>query len=148
MSELEVLPETDPSQIKAKPVVSAKFMRYFLRTALFWFGVGCIATCSNRENLSAFVQIFFFTFLDLAFLILIFWSIFFAETLPGLPQRNKTPQIFLFITFKLVCLGFLAIVLKRLANAPFLVIFLGIGFIGFGPLIAGVFTRNDLKKIR
>lgn len=120
---------------------SRRFMGYLLVAALGWALLGGLLHLTRIADLIGFIQIFLFTFLDLIFLILIFWKVFFAPP----EQSGRVLQIVIFLFFKLVCLGFLAITLKRLRNAPLSVIFMGIGFIWIGPLIAGLLSRQKHK---
>ena len=125
-----------------EPNQSRRFIQWLMVAAIGWMAIGIAVYYSNIEDLWTFSEAFVFSFLDLVFLILIFWKLFFvkAETIGA--KRARVVQIMLFIFFKLVCLGFLAIVLKRLRNASFPAIILGVGFIGIGPLVAGLITRK------
>jgi drug/metabolite transporter (DMT)-like permease len=120
---------------------SRRFMKYLLVTGLIWWIAGAALHASSIADLIGFTQVFLFIFLDLIFLILIFWRVFFTP----ITLSSRVPQILLFVFFKLVCLGFLAITLKRLRNAPISVIMMGVGFLGFGPLIAGWFSQKKHK---
>jgi hypothetical protein len=92
---------------------------------------------SGREGALAFSRVYFFTCLDLIALIVLFWKLFFSQA----AKTAKKIDLFLWFSFKLVCLAFLAITLKRLNNAPFAAILLGVGFIGVGPIVAGVVCK-------
>lgn len=107
--------------------------------ALLWGGVGSWWTYGHWgwAGVSAFGQAHFFTSLDLIALIVLFWKIFFSRA----AKTAKKVDLFLWFSFKLVCLVFLAITLKRLNNAPFVAVLLGIGFIGVGPIAAGILCK-------
>ena len=132
------------------------FIRFLLMSAAAWLALGVFYFSSSERDLLAFIQLFVFSFLDLIFLILIFWQLFFASSITSVGPKKRTPkkmlQIMVFVTFKLVCLGFLAITLKRLQNDSQLsmgVIPFGVGFIGFGPLVAGMATlRKKFEKVK
>ena len=106
---------------------------------LLWAVVGAMACFRlfGREGLETFGQVFLFTSLDLIALIVLFWKLFFSRAAKGV----KKIDLFLWFSFKLVCLAFLAITLKRLTNAPFAATLLGVAFIGVGPLVAGIFSK-------
>ncbi len=119
-----------------------RFIYLLFWVGSFWLGLGVVYHLLNGLEITPFVEVFTFSALDLIFLILIFWKLFFTPP----TQRNKKIQFLIFILFKLVCLGFLAIVLKRLRNAPTPSIILGVAFIGIGPIIAGTIS-NSFPKI-
>ena len=129
-----------------KPELGKHFIVSLLCFSLFWYVCGMSYTYFQGFSLIPFSEIFFLTFMDLAFLILIFWNLFYSNVNIGI----KRLQFLFFLFFKLVCLAFLAIILKRLKDAPFSSIALGIAFMGFGPLIAGVlsnsFSKNSTKE--
>ena len=124
------------------PEQSKKFLGGLGLSAVFWFWLAALLTHSDPQDFSEFCQIYLFTCLDLIFLLLLFWTIFFSS----ITQSIKNVQISLFLTFKLVCLVFLAITLKRLRNASPLAIGMGIGFIGLGPLLAAVWMKLRRKQ--
>jgi hypothetical protein len=115
---------------------SLRFVRIFMVVSAVWLLLGIAIHSSSLEHVLAFVQIFLFSFLDLAFLILLFWFVFFLKPEQKALRVNKL-RIALFGFFKLVCLGFLAITLKRLRNAPTTTHLMGISIIWMGPLISG-----------
>lgn len=117
---------------------SKEFLKAMAIVCSLWFVLGIFITRNNAEDLSAFVRIYLFTCLDLSFLILLFWTLFFSVA----ARSIKSLQILIFFTFKLVCLAFLAITLKRLNNASPEAIGMGIGFIGFGPILASVWMKK------
>jgi hypothetical protein len=119
------------------PEQSRRFLQFLSYVAILWLGFGAFLTRSDSLAMSAFFQVFFVTTLDLIFLIVLFWKLFFSSQTP----RGKAFQSFIFFTFKLVCLGILAITLKRLRNAPTYALVLGLLFIWVGPILAGVFSR-------
>lgn len=127
------------------PHQSRKFVRVLLVVSLLWFALGIFLNRGNSEDILAFIQIFLFTFLDLIFLLLLFWTLFFTPK-EELKRREKKFQIFSFGFFKLVCLGFLAITLKRLGNASVSAVVMGVGIIWLGPLISGIFLKIFLNK--
>lgn len=127
------------------PIQSRKFIRVLIALAMIWIGVGLWVFLPDRKTTLLFAQLFLFSFLDLVFLVLIFWKVFFNAS----HQKSKMPQIIIFVTFKLVCLGFLAITLKRLENAPFSLVFMGVGFVGIGPMLTGLWlSRSRLLRGR
>jgi hypothetical protein len=124
--------------------LSRRHLTSILILGMVWFAIGSFVNRESIADLIGFIQIFLFAFLDLVFLILIFWKVFFTPP----THRGRLPQILIFVFFKLVCLGFLAITLKRLRNAPISVIFMGIGFMGFiwiGPVMVGLLARKKHK---
>ena len=125
-----------------EPALSRKFVHWIIIAALGWVAMGVVCFHSSIEDLWTFLEAFLFGFLDLVFLILIFWKLFFAPSETAAANRSRAGQMLLFVFFKLVCLGFLAIILKRLRNASLTAVILGVGFIGIGPLIAGVIARR------
>ncbi len=124
------------------PEESKRFLKILAGVALVWLGVGLLLLRSDWDDFFSFVQIYWVICLDLTFLILLFWKIFF----PPPTQSAKTLQISIFLTFKLVCLAFLAITLKRLRNASPLAIGMGVGFIGFGPIFAALWMKLVNRK--
>ena len=124
----------------ATPQESKKFVRIFLVVSLIWLIIGVTFQINSPTQIPAFIQIFLFSFLDIVFLMLLFWTLFFTEPAQRTHRNNKI-RILLFGFFKLVCLAFLAITLKRLRNASVSTHIMGVAIIGIGPLIAGVFTK-------
>jgi len=121
----------------ALPQESRKFIKIFLIVSLIWFVFGSIIHSSDQGQLVAFIQIFLFSFLDLIFLILLFWNIFFI--IPEIRgRRSNKIRLMFFGFFKLVCLALLAITLKRLRNASASAHLMGVSIIWVGPLISGV----------
>lgn len=129
------------------PVESKKFIRILLLTSFLWFGLGIGIHWALKEQVLAFIQIFLFSFLDLVFLLLIFWALFFTNPHNGERRVNKV-RILVFLFFKLVCLGFLAITLKRLRNASFITHLMGVSIVWIAPLISGLIMKhfNRLEK--
>jgi L-asparagine transporter-like permease len=129
------------------PHESKKFVQILGKVALAWYAFGVITHIGAPDQILVFTQIFLFSFLDVVFLVLLFWTIFFTpEELKT--QRSTKIRIMVFSFFKLVCLGFLAITLKRLRNASVLTLVMGVCFIWIGPLISGVFLKysSNLRK--
>ncbi len=121
---------------------SQRFIRCLGIVSILWLGFGLVVTHSDPEAMSAFLRVYFYTCLDLLFLLLLFWKLFFTPS----AQRGRSLQLLFFLTFKLVCLGLLAITLKRLRNAPMTGIITGIIFIWIGPLLAGITSRILSRK--
>ena len=119
------------------PEHSIKFLKILAGLGLAWMVLGTSLSFTDSIALNAFLQVYFWILFDLIFIILLFWSLFFSK----LTQRNKIAQSLFFFTFKLVCLGFLAITLKRLRNAPTYAIVMAVVFIGVGPMLAGILNR-------
>ena len=119
------------------PEESRKFIQNLCFVSMLWLGIGVISTRLDPIAMSAFFQVYFVTALDLVFLILLFWNLFFADK----TRSSKGLQSLIFFTFKLVCLGLLAITLKRLRNAPTYALVLGVLFIWVGPMLAGILSR-------
>jgi hypothetical protein len=130
-----------------EPIESKKFIRILLWVSLIWLVLGIVLHWLLQEQVIAFIQIFLFSFLDLCFLLLIFWELFYAKNNDGLHRVNKA-RILVFLFFKLVCLGFLAITLKRLRNASFITHLMGVSIIWFGPWVAGLLMKhfNKIEK--
>lgn len=89
----------------------------------------------NQKN--AFLVTNLVTLLDLLLFIQLFWVLFFRDMKLVL---NKALFATL-LTFKLVCLGVLAIVLKRLENTTALAAIAGVGVMAGGPLISALILR-------
>lgn len=122
------------------PHESKKFVRILLAVSLIWFSMGILIHRSDLGQIVAFIQIFLFSFLDLVFLLLLFWNLFFIA--PQLKtQRTNKIRIMVFGFFKLVCLAFLAITLKRLRNASVSTHLMGVSIIWIGPLISGLLMK-------
>jgi multidrug transporter EmrE-like cation transporter len=119
------------------PEQSRVFLQRLSLVAFLWLGIGVFFTRADPVAMNAFFQVYFVTALDLVFLLLMFWKLFFNQT----AGRSKTIQSLIFFTFKLVCLGLLAITLKRLRNAPTYALVLGVLFIWVGPVLAGILSR-------
>jgi hypothetical protein len=130
------------------PEQSRLFLRNLSWTAMLWLLLGMAFTFSDPVALSAFFQVYFFTALDLVLLILLFWKLFFVPK----GQRGRSIQLLIIFTFKLVCLGLLAITLKRLRNTPAHALALGVLFIWVGPMLAGLASQihkgNDERATR
>jgi L-asparagine transporter-like permease len=123
------------------PHESKKFIKILLAVSLTWFVFGLLIHSKSEVQLVAFTQIFLFSILDLVFLLLLFWNLFFMD--PNMKaQRINKIRIMLFGFFKLVCLAFLAITLKRLRNAPTSVHLMGVSIIWIGPLISGIYLKH------
>ena len=118
---------------------SKVFLRFLSFVCLFWAALNVFLFRNEPESLKKFLQVFWAVLLDLGFLILLFWELFFA------PKPVRRFQVFLYFTFKLVCLGFLAITLKRLRNDPPLPAAMAVLFMGVGPLLSGVLAKWRIK---
>ena len=57
------------------PHESKKFIRALLVISLLWFLLGVVVHANSEVQLVAFIQIFLFSFLDLIFLVLLFWTL-------------------------------------------------------------------------
>jgi len=134
----------DPVTELVLPRESKKFVHILLKVAFVWFVICGFALLRTPDQIIVFTQIFLFSFLDLIFLLLLFWTLFFTPPELRMQRGNKI-RIMVFSFFKLVCLLFLAITLKRLRNASALTLVLGVGFIWFGPLISGVLLKYSLR---
>ena len=104
---------------------------------MFWILGGFFYFRDNTEDRHAFLMVNLTTLLDLFAFVVLFWVIFFKDLKQGLNRII----FMLLLTFKLVCLGVLAIVLKRLENNSALAAGAGIGIMGVGPILAGVLTQ-------
>jgi hypothetical protein len=120
------------------PNESKIFLRFLGVVALFWLGTGAILFRGDLAARGAFFLTFQAVILDFSALVLLFWTVFFSRS-SGLAGKLITVLLF---TFKLVCLGFLAITLKRLRNDPHLPAAFAVSFMGIGPLLAGVAARK------
>ena len=119
---------------------SKGFLKVLGFLALSWAGLGIALFYREPGALGVFFQIFWATILDLSFLILLFWQLFFA------PKPLQKFRVFVYFTFKLVCLGFLAITLKRLRNEPPLPAGLAVLFMGIGPLLSAIISKKRLRS--
>jgi L-asparagine transporter-like permease len=131
-----------------KPVESKEFVRILALVSLIWLLIGSLVNSESVEQVLAFIQIFLFSFLDLVFLILLFWFLFFLTPEQKALRGNKV-RIVLFGFFKLVCLAFLAITLKRLRNAPITTHLMGVSIIWIAPIISGIcwkYLANSKKN--
>lgn len=122
-------------------IQSRDLVQGVLLSASLWIMLGVIIF-RDTNSLNPFLQVFAITAFDLGFLILLFWSIFFSKS----TQSVKQVQAVIFITFKLVCLGILAITLKRLRNASPEGIALGVGYMMMGPLLSGAWVKLKVKR--
>ena len=120
------------------PNQSKLFFKILAFLALIWGAAGAWFTRTNATDFSAYFQIYLLSLLDLSLLILIAWLLFYVK----MTKSIKTIQIFILFTFKLVCLFFLAITLKRLRNASGVSLILGAGFVGIGPLISSLLVSR------
>ena len=131
----------------ATPHESKKFVIILSAVSLAWLIIGITVQFSSREQMSAFIQIFLFSFLNLIFLTLLFWNLFFTAPHLKTQSINKI-RIMTLGFFKLVFLAFLAITLKRLSNASSTTQLMGLSIIWIGPLISGVILKmvSNSKK--
>ena len=116
---------------------SRRFVRTFLLIAFIWFLGGYFYSRGAVNEQLAFTQIFIFSFLDIAFLMIVFFRLFFLQDQRG-AQKLLT---FVFFFFKLVCLAFLAITLKRFRNASVLLQIYGVSVVWAAPLLAAVWVK-------
>lgn len=126
------------------PHESKKFIKTLIILSLAWLALGILVHFNSPEQVLAFMEIFLFSFLDLIFLILLFWVLFFDNADEKM-RRTKLVRIMLFGFFKLVCLAFLAITLKRLRNASSSSQLMGISIIWIGPILSGVYLKSFSK---
>ena len=119
---------------------SKGFLKVLGALALIWVGLGAAIFYGKPGEMGVFFQIFWATLLDLVFLILLFWQLFFG------PKPIQKFRVFVYFTFKLVCLGFLAITLKRLRNEPPLPAGLAVLFMGIGPLLSAIISKKRLRS--
>jgi drug/metabolite transporter (DMT)-like permease len=123
------------------PVESKVFLNFMVAMALIWVFMGTLLFRGIPNGTETFYSVFWVVVLDLTFLILLFWKLFFSP--PGQPGR--TFQVFVYFTFKLVCLGFLAITLKRLRNDPHLPAGFAVLFMGFAPVVSAIAARKWIR---
>jgi hypothetical protein len=121
------------------PEKSKAFLKVLGLLSILWAGGGWFFFHEDSRAWGAFVSIYIPTVLDLLCLIILFWILFFTPP----TRRGRNFLALIFLTFKLVCLGFLAITLKRLRNAPDLAVLYGVGFMGLGPLISAAFYARS-----
>jgi hypothetical protein len=119
----------------------ALFIKSLIISGVFWFVSSWILLKVSQTTgvTSAFYKSFLISTLDLVVLITLMWKVIFSQR-SGLAR--KIDLLFWFV-FKLVCWWFLAITLKRLTNATGLELFLGVGFVGFGPVVAGWWAQRQ-----
>jgi hypothetical protein len=120
-------------------VESKTFLRIMIPVTFAWIGLGLFLFGWGTPLFSIFFEVFWAVILDLVFLILLFWELFFARG----PSRRV--QVVIYFTFKLVCLGFLAITLKRLRNDPPLPAAIAVLFMGVGPLVSAILARRGIN---
>jgi Ca2+/Na+ antiporter len=115
------------------------FLGILFGLALVWGLLGCVILGSPSESAATmdFLKVYLFSTLDLSVLIVLMWKLFFSRRSSALWKVD----LFFWFVFKLVCWGFLAITLKRLTNASGAVLLFGVGFVGVGPVVAGVLTQ-------
>lgn len=130
---------------RRQSIESGKFVRILFAVSFIWFAAGLYLNSKDSSQIIAFIQIFLFSFLDLIFLLLLFWELFFEKN-PKNTQRVNKIKVLFYAFFKLVCLVFLAITLKRLRNAPFAVHLMGISIVWVGPLISGIVMKSISKR--
>lgn len=119
------------------PKESKNFLTVLAGSALLWCIGALWVWAEDPAARTAFLRVFQWVLLDLAFLIFLFWRLFFA------PVRGVLwkVQVAVSFTFKLVCIGFLAITLKELRNEPHLPAVAGILFLAVGPLVSATAVR-------
>jgi len=115
---------------------SKAFLRVLVWTSIAWLFLAWILLINQLGAFSVFLRVYWAVLLDLSFLILLFWELFFG------PKPVRKTRAFVYFTFKLVCLGFLAITLKRLRNDPPLPAAFAVVFMGVGPLLAAVIAKR------
>jgi hypothetical protein len=120
------------------PKESKVFLKFLALMILVWLLIATFGFGVESAELKAFLSAFGAVLLDLGFLILLFWQIFFSP-FQGLIRKIQVSFTF---TFKLVCLGFLAITLKRLRNDPHLPVAFAVLFMGLGPLLSAVVAKK------
>ena len=123
------------------PKESKVFLKNLVGFAVLWWCLARLVFQNSPESIHAFAEAYAATLLDLGFLILLFWKVFFTPA----GSRFRGVQLFISFTFKLVCLGFLAITLKRLRNDPPLPVVMAVLFVAIGPLASAVVSRRRLK---
>jgi hypothetical protein len=119
------------------PEFSRNFVQKLSFLAVLWLALGMYFTHADDQAFSAFLKVYFVILLDLVFLILLFWSLFF----PNPARRGGRVRALIFFTFKLACLGLFAITLKRVRSAPTYAVVIGLLFIAVGPMLAGVLSQ-------
>lgn len=115
--------------------------RFFLTLglgAMIWTGLCIIFYWGKDLELIRFLCLFGLSLTDLAALLAMAWILFYSK----MTKSVNTLILFILFTFKLVCLGFLAITLKRLGNATGTDLVLGVGFVGVGPLFSAFFAKD------
>jgi hypothetical protein len=119
------------------PKESKIFLTFLWVSALLWALIGAWLFGPDPAAQRAYFRVFQWIILDLGALIFMFWRVFFAV------NRNAfwKFQIMVSFTFKLVCLGFLAITLKELRNEPHLPAISGVLFLVVGPLVSAIAAR-------
>ena len=116
---------------------SKAFLRILAWTAVLWGLFGATIFAQDRM---VFLRVYQAVLLDLSCLILLFWELFFRSK----PIRKL--RVLFYFTFKLVCLGFLAITLKRLRNDPSLPAAVAVLFMGLGPILSGIWMKREGKN--
>ncbi len=125
-----------------KTTESKVFLRFLAFSGALWIGVALTGWGSEGPAIRAFFSAFRVVLLDLVFLILLFWQLFFGNRAGNRWKVRAT----LFFTFKLVCLAFLAITLKRLRNDPELPVVFALLFMGAGPLLAATLAQIWIRS--
>jgi hypothetical protein len=120
---------------------SKAFLRILGWIAVLWGLLGALLFGKQPSGLRVFLQVYQAVLLDLSCLILLFWELFFRAN----PVRKL--RVAFYFTFKLVCLGFLAITLKRLRNEPPFPAAVAVLFMGLGPILSAVWLKR-LEKTK
>jgi hypothetical protein len=124
------------------PSESKVFLRFLILTGLAWIVLAAGLFGWRGPEFQSFISVFWMVALDLGVLIFLFWQLFFSAS-HGFIRKLRVVMAF---TFKLVCLAFLAITLKRLRNDPDLPVVFAVLFMGAGPLVAAVIAKARIKS--
>ncbi|NDG84695.1 MAG: hypothetical protein EBX52_06610 [Proteobacteria bacterium] len=125
-----------------KPEESKIFLRFLVLTGFAWIALAGALFGWNGSEFRSFLAAFWMVVLDLGVLIFLFWQLFFSSH-QGLVRKMRVMIAF---TFKLVCLAFLAITLKRLRNDPHFPVALAVLFMGAGPLLSAITAKVWIRS--
>ncbi len=119
------------------PRESNGFLTALALVAGFWVLGGAYLWGDDPGARNVFFRVFLWIALDLFFLVWLFWQLFFSQN-RDLLWKVRVGVSF---TFKLVCLGFLAITLKESRNEPHIPAVAGVLFLVVGPLMSALAVR-------
>ena len=116
-----------------------KFLKIIVIEAVFWLTIGSLLCHWVGWAVVPYLWITGATVLGLIILMILVHLLVKSE----LPVGMRVAQFIFFSFFKLVCLAFLAITLKRFQELSSIPTLIGVSFYWVAPVIAGLFCSKD-----